>query len=594
MKTGLFKFIVFMQCSLLFVDGSINGNLFNVPKAPPPACKEIDWAVWSSVAGNSAAGAISSQGNNVGITINSSFDLESTSQIWRHEEFKRYKAIIPNATVPRTSWSKAPNGTITVWFTQSVKEPVLLLASLGNYKERIATTIRFSEPYVVLHNAGGIIEDNNNTLTGREGYALIKFPGDIKCITISSSTYESFTDLTWGVPVCPEGIPKPVSKSKPTTPELPVMPVAAAPKPVVKAAEPEPVPKPVAALPKPEPVVASLPKPVVKIAESEPLPKPVASVPKPEPVVVSLPKPVVQIAEAAPVPKPVAAVPKPEPVVASLPKPAVKAVEPAPVPKPVAAVPKPEPVVALLPKPVVKIAESEPVPKPVAAVPKPEPVVASLPKPVVKAVEPAPVPKPVAALPKPEPVIASLPKPVVKAVEPAPVPKPVAAVPKPEPVVASLPKPAVKAFQTKPVAAPKPVASVLVPKPELSKPMTIVRNAGIKKELITADPRPAPDNNLLKVELSDYDGMDYDSVSLKLNGKPIGPQSIQLQLSRRNGMSNYTYQLHLQAGENTLEIYAIGEGLKPLTTVCIQIFYDDKPKKLYFGLKAKETTLIRL
>ena len=199
MKAGLFLSIVVIQSTLIYFtqpEVNLNDQLKNDITFSKPsksaslsaACKEIDWATWNSFTGRSALATINSQGSSVNVTMNSNFEFSSTPQIERYEAFKRSKSPVVNTAVPRTSWSKQ-SGTTTICFSQSVKEPVLLVASLGSYKDRIETTITFSEPYVLLYNAGGMKTDNNSTLTGREGYALIKFPGDVKCITISSSSY---------------------------------------------------------------------------------------------------------------------------------------------------------------------------------------------------------------------------------------------------------------------------------------------------------------------------------------------------------------------------------------------------------------------
>jgi hypothetical protein len=201
-----------------------------------PPCPEIDWASWDNFGGRNATGKISSQGAAISITLNSNFEFDSAPEMTRYEAFKRYKAPIPNAIVPHTSWSKGPGGTTTVCFSQSVKEPILLIASLGSYKDRVQTMLKFSEPYVLMYNAGGVIAEDYFTLTGREGYALIKFPGDIKCVTISSNSNQDFSEFSWGIPVCPDGTPKP-AVPKPTPPELPAEP------PLASVSKPQPVPE---------------------------------------------------------------------------------------------------------------------------------------------------------------------------------------------------------------------------------------------------------------------------------------------------------------------------------------------------------------
>src|SRR5205085_6706379 len=40
---------------------------------------------------------------------------------------------------------------------------------------------------------------SNINLAGQEGYCILEFPGTVSCITISSSTPENYTNLTWGI-----------------------------------------------------------------------------------------------------------------------------------------------------------------------------------------------------------------------------------------------------------------------------------------------------------------------------------------------------------------------------------------------------------
>lgn len=533
MKTGLAKVALLIQCSLLPFGNTLSVSSHSadafegktlhaagVPANKPPAapCPEIDWATWTSFTGKSATGTITNQGKDINVTVSSNFEFGSTPEMERYESFKRFKAPIPNRTIPRTSWSKEPGGTTTICFSQSVKEPILLLASLGSYKGRILVTVNFSEPYVMMLNVGGMIAESNTSLTGREGYAIIKFPGDIRCITIQSSAFESFTDLTLGIPVCPEGIPKPNVK------------------------------KPEAPKPEPKPVEASKPAPVM--AADKPAPKSVEA-PKPAPVA-EAPKPVEVVK-----PAPIVSAPKPEP------KP-IEVEKPSPV---VLEVPKAATIGAAAPKPVLAVEVQKPAP--VVAVAKPEP------KPEPKPVEvPKPTPVVKAAKPEPKPVEAPNIAPVVAASVPveAPKPTPIVAIPKPapKPVEALKPAPA--------VASPKPIASV-----------TPVRN-----QAPSVKAAPLNDINILRVRVWDYDGMDRDSISLKLNGQPVGPAAIQLPLYKLYKADEFTYTLNLQPGNNKLEMYVISEGIKPLATVALSLMYEEGQKRLYFELKEKQTIVIDL
>jgi hypothetical protein len=82
-------------------------------------------------------------------------------------------------------------------FSQTVTNPVLLIASLGNQGNHV--TLEFSLPYAVVYDGGGMTFVSATTLIGAEGYAIIEFPGDFDCVTIYSSTPEWYTNITWGL-----------------------------------------------------------------------------------------------------------------------------------------------------------------------------------------------------------------------------------------------------------------------------------------------------------------------------------------------------------------------------------------------------------
>lgn len=83
-------------------------------------------------------------------------------------------------------------------FSRSVTNPVLLLSSLGSTLPE-TSQLQFSVPYVVLYDGGGMVFNNSTTITGTEGCAIIMFPGNFTCVTISSTTTENYTNLTWGI-----------------------------------------------------------------------------------------------------------------------------------------------------------------------------------------------------------------------------------------------------------------------------------------------------------------------------------------------------------------------------------------------------------
>ena len=163
-------------------------------------CYNINWATWTNFSGISATGTIVDEnGDAVNITMNSNFTFGATPQIYNYSNFSGYPSQIPNAQVPETTWSYGPGGVTTMCFSKTVSNPVLLLSSLGSTDPLIPAELNFSLPYVVLFDGGGMQYNSSTSITGTEGYAIIMFPGDFTCVTINSTTYEYYTNITWGL-----------------------------------------------------------------------------------------------------------------------------------------------------------------------------------------------------------------------------------------------------------------------------------------------------------------------------------------------------------------------------------------------------------
>ena len=333
----------------------------------PNNCDKIDWAVWQTVSGKKARGTINDKGKKIGLTIYSNFNFSFANDIWGYNRFNRYSSPMPNTTVPTFTWTRNPGGKITMCFSETVKDPVLMIATLGRTNASDHVTLRFSKPYTLIYDGGGMEYRSSTSMKGMEGYAVVRFKGDFTCVTIVASNYEEYTHFTWGLPACEE-----------------VKPPA---------------------------------------------------------------------------------------------------------------------------------------------------------KPVVKPVAKKPVPKPV---PKAEP-------------------------------------------QRKNDTA----TATLISKP-------LIRT----KAAETAFPAPNTSNTAitersLRIQIWDFDCMDYDSVALKFNGMQVGPKAILLPLYKRDS-PEYTYTVDLLPGNNTLEIHAISDGLRPLLSIGLLIMYNDRRGKVYYKLKSGETMILNL
>lgn len=155
------------------------------------------WAVWDNFTGNSANGTITLPSGTVGVTMTANYQFDSTPSIFGYGAFSGFGNAPPNATVPRTTWAAGQGGETTMCFSETVNNPVLLLASLGS--PSIIVTLTFSKPYQVLFDGGGMTYPNDLTIIGQEGYAIIVFPGEFDCVTIFSNTPEYWTNITWGL-----------------------------------------------------------------------------------------------------------------------------------------------------------------------------------------------------------------------------------------------------------------------------------------------------------------------------------------------------------------------------------------------------------
>jgi gliding motility-associated-like protein len=163
-------------------------------------CYDINWATWSSFSEESSTTGtiIDADGSQIGITMSANYTFSTTPSIYTFSKFSGYPSAIPNNTVPKTTWSAGVGGSTDMCFSKKVTNPVLLLSSLGSTLPT-SSQLKFSVPYVVLYDGGGMVYNNSKTITGTEGYAIIMFPGEFNCVNIQSTTTENYTNLTWGI-----------------------------------------------------------------------------------------------------------------------------------------------------------------------------------------------------------------------------------------------------------------------------------------------------------------------------------------------------------------------------------------------------------
>lgn len=169
----------------------------NIQHAYAQCDQKYNWTTWKSFPGTNATGTINNNGDIVNVTMTANYTFSSTSQIWNYAAFSGFKGGLPNSTTPATTWSIGPQGNTTMCFDKTVKNPVLVLSSIG--APGLPVTLKFSRAYKVVYDGGGNTFVNDSTITGAEGYVVLVFPGDFTCVSIYSTTYEYYTNITWGL-----------------------------------------------------------------------------------------------------------------------------------------------------------------------------------------------------------------------------------------------------------------------------------------------------------------------------------------------------------------------------------------------------------
>lgn len=108
-------------------------------------------------------------------------------------------------------------------------------------------------------------------------------------------------------------------------------------------------------------------------------------------------------------------------------------------------------------------------------------------------------------------------------------------------------------------------------------------------------PKPQyPPDFFTEVQVWDFDCMDFDTISVKLNGKQIGPPAIPIQLYEKYGNPEFTFPLELQKGDNILEFYAISEGVKRYTSIGILLIGQRTRSTQFFKLEARQTMVLHV
>ena len=162
-------------------------------------CADYVWTTWSDFTDYSAIGTIQTSDGPVLLSMTTDYSFDSYPFIFNYNLFDNYPGSLPeNAISPCTTWFDGQNGETNFCFSKTVEDPYLLISTLGNINTPV--TITFSLPYEVIYDGGGMMWVNDTTITGQEGYGIIKFPGSVDCVQAHSISQEWCTIISWGIP----------------------------------------------------------------------------------------------------------------------------------------------------------------------------------------------------------------------------------------------------------------------------------------------------------------------------------------------------------------------------------------------------------
>lgn len=152
------------------------------------ATQGLYWSTWSNVTSTRATGTIGS----VGVTVqHSAGGLSTTPAMFSHVTFPSQYSV-PNGTTLRND----KGGTFTFTFDQPVNNPQVAFSSIGNPSTPVGLTT--SVPYEVIWNGQGMAYSTSTTMTGTEGFTIVRFPGIHTSITIQYDRDETYANIAFG------------------------------------------------------------------------------------------------------------------------------------------------------------------------------------------------------------------------------------------------------------------------------------------------------------------------------------------------------------------------------------------------------------
>ena len=153
---------------------------------------DFTYASWNPISGNTATGAI----DDIGFTYTSSVAIQTSPSIYRSDIFPaKYNVPAGDLAIRNTLQS-----TNTITFTEPALNPTVILASIGSPTTPVG--VQFDRPVEVLFSAtefGGTFRiDSSTRITGAEGFAVIKIPGEHSSFSFDYLADETYVNFAFG------------------------------------------------------------------------------------------------------------------------------------------------------------------------------------------------------------------------------------------------------------------------------------------------------------------------------------------------------------------------------------------------------------
>ena len=149
----------------------------------------LQWVTWDSVNSGQADGLLYGTVNTT--MTHSANGLSTTPSMFNHAAFPA-QYNVPNGTTLRNDLA----GTFTVTLSEPITDLQVAFSSIGNPSTPVP--ISFSQPFEVIWANAAVNVTSTTSLTGSEGFCIIKFPGTFSTLSWDYLASETYMNLAFG------------------------------------------------------------------------------------------------------------------------------------------------------------------------------------------------------------------------------------------------------------------------------------------------------------------------------------------------------------------------------------------------------------